>query len=169
MTDTSYNDLTDPEPGGPVEVIDGSPVGLATTDETDSMVALINDAKSKAIEDPEAVSKAITNRILEAETVADVLAPQEARHARELLDVPLRFVGLHFNQSDYEEGPGFYAICDCEDVESGDRFAVACGGRNVMAQLLRIYQLGGFPVDLKFTQARRPTRQGFWPLWLVEA
>jgi hypothetical protein len=169
MTDTSYNNLTEPEPGGPVEVIHGDPVGLATTDETDSMVALINDAKSRAVEDPEAVAKAITNRILEAESVEDVLSPQECRHARELLDVPLRFFDLHFNQSDFEEGAGFYAIANCEDVESGDRFAVACGGRNVMAQLLRLHQIGAFPIDLKFEQARRPTRQGFWPLWLVKA
>ena len=152
-------------PGGAVDVIQGNPV-LIPEDDFGKMLA---DTHAKVIEDPEEVSRAITNRILSASTVEEILAPAEARHARELLDTPVIVTGLHFNQSDFEEGVGFYAAVDVEDAESGDRFTVTCGGRNVMAQLYALAKINAFPCKVKFTQARKPTRNGYWPLWLVQA
>lgn len=152
-------------PGGQVEVIAGKPV-LPTSDAFETMLAATH---SQALEDPDAAARAITERILNATTIEEILGQPEVRHARDLLDVPVLVNAVHFNQSDFEEGPGFYAIVDVEDPDTGDTFAVSCGGRNVMAQLYALAKIDAFPAKVKITQARKPTRQGYWPLWLVEA
>ena len=43
---------------------------------------------------------------------------------------------------------------------------VSCGGVSVMGQLWRMGELGVFPVTVRFAKAPKPTRNGFYPLWL---
>lgn len=168
MTDTSYENLEDDTPehvsAGELEVIDGTLPAIPE----DRFGAMIRDDKANLPDDPEATSKAIVERILAATTLDEILTPAEARHARELLDTPLTVHAVHFNQSDFQEGIGFYAVVDVTDPETGDEFAVTCGGRNVMGQLYSMARENLLPATVKFTQARRPTRQGYFPLWLVK-
>lgn len=168
--DPETGEVTGPETGL-VPVGDQSPEVLprSPAEMSQRLGAMLSDAKSRAMEDPEEISRSIVERILKAETFEDVFAPQAVRHARELLDVPLVVHGIRFNQSDFEAGFGFYCLVDCTDAETGESVVVSVGGRNVMAQLFRADQLGVFPAKLKFTQPARPTRQGYWPLWLTPA
>lgn len=167
-TDTSYDNLGgDGSEEAPLvpEVIPGNAILPQPSD----FERMLETSRSQALEDPEQVSRTIAERILSAGSVEEVLTPGEARHARELLDTPVTVHAVHFNQSDFEDGIGFYAVVDVTDTESGDTFAVTCGGRNVMAQLYQLARLNALPCDVRFTQARKPTRAGYWPLWLVKA
>ena len=169
MTDTSYNDLTDPEPeviaSKDIEVIAGAPAILPQSD----FERMLESSRSQALEDPETVQRAIVERILAAKSVEEILTPSETRHARDLLDEPVTVHAVRFNESDFEDGIGFYAVVEVTTPDTGDSFAVTCGGRNVMAQLYALAACDAFPCDVKFTQARKPTRAGYWPLWLVQA
>ncbi len=131
--------------------------------------AMMKEAGDRAAMSPEDIQRSILEKILGAATIDEVFAVQEARHARDLLGVPLEVTEFRFNESDFTEGSKYYVVLDCYDVETGDKMAVTCGGATVVAQLYQLQHLGAFPIKVKFTQPLRPTKQGFFPLSLEPA
>ena len=119
--------------------------------------------------DPEQVSRAILERILEAETADDIFRPQTLSSWRECIDRPAQVYGFHLNRSTFEgsEGrtnPTVYAVVDLEWLDDGERESVTCGGRNVMMQLIQAMRHNLFPVKVKLTANR--TAEGYQALWL---
>lgn len=141
------------------------PSALAIPDETrlQEYLAAMRDSVET---DPEKIGDDIVARILAAESLEDVLAPQAVEHARDLVDEPIRLHRGKVNQSDFEGGPGVYAIMECEVLRDGRMTTVSCGGRNVLAQLYKVAQFNAFPVDVVIRQAPRETKNGGRPLWL---
>lgn len=145
---------------------------LALTDEESRQLdlihkAIIGEAELPASPDPEAMSRAIMERILAADSFESVFAPQHIAAWRDvLLDVPVVVTDVRFNRSTYEQGSPVYAICDVVDP-NGETRTVHCGGANVLAQLVTGLRYGwlvkeGRPVKL----VKKETSAGFDALWL---
>lgn len=118
---------------------------------------------------PDQVAIDIIAKILNAETTADVLGGGGATHARDYLDTPFTLTGLHFNESTFEgQGPNFYAILEGAD-ENGERVAVTCGARNVIAQAWKLADMGSLPIAVVIKQSAKATSAGFHVMWLEAA
>lgn len=109
----------------------------------------------------------IVAEILSSETVDDVIGSSDPLHAKDLIGQPLTIHGGVFRRSEYEEGTGIYAVADCTHLGTGERVKVTMGASNIVAQLYRIAELGGFPVSVKIVESKRPTPDGYRPQRLV--
>lgn len=157
------------QPGTDVEVLPPGPAVPAVPDKFVQLRAMMQDAEDRAAMSPEEIQQSIVERILGAATIDEVFAIQEARHARDLLGVPIEVTDFKFQESAFDEGAKYYVVLDAYDVDSGEKMAVTCGGATVVAQLYRLGQLGAFPVKVKFTQTKRPTKSGKFPMSLEPA
>lgn len=120
-------------------------------------------------QNPEQITIDIIARILNASTVEDVLGTSSATHARDYLDTPFHLLGVRFNQSTYEDaGPDFYALLDAADRD-GEKVAISCGARNVIAQAWKLADMGALPIDVQLRQSTKPTSAGFHVMWLEAA
>ena len=115
------------------------------------------------------ISEAIIKRILSSETVAEVLGGAATTPAEDMLDRPFMLTAVHFNKSGIEgDGPGFYAVLDGATTD-GEKVAVTCGGRNVLAQAWKLAQMKALPVAVKISRSPKPTANGYHVLWLEAA
>lgn len=113
--------------------------------------------------DPEAMSRAIAERILNADSVEAAFSPQSLTPWRSMLEVPVKIVDVHFNRSGFE-GQSIYAVADVVGPD-GEIHTVTCGGRNVMAQLVVGVKNGWFETNT-FQLVEKKTSEGFGALWL---
>lgn len=123
---------------------------------------------------PDEAHESIVRRVMAAETVDEVLARQQVTHSRDMLDVPFMLESVHFNESTIEgEGPGFYGILNGTRTDTGEKVTVSCGGRTVLAQLFKLAELDdglkAGPVGIRLKQADKPSKRGYYPLWLRAA
>lgn len=164
----SENDNGAPEEASALtpEVIEPGQVPAFTTMDDRVVSKYLDDMKAAADRSDDDVQRAIIGRILRSDTVADILAPQAIEHARDLVDQPLTIKSVRVQESDFDEGPGIYAVCEAEVLDDGRTTTFSCGGSNVLAQLYRLAQLNALPVDLVIKRATKPTKNGFYPLWL---
>lgn len=119
--------------------------------------------------DPEAIQRDITQRILNAPSLDAALAMGQAVHSKEILGVPLVIRGFRFQESGFDKGPGTYAVIDAVHTETGEAIAVTAGSVNVMAALLKLAMENALPFEGRIVETDRPTRDGFFPQWLVKA
>lgn len=142
--------------------------------------AILGDAELPAAADPEIVSRAIMERILDAETFEEAFRPQDLEGWQEYAGVPVLVRGFHLNRSKYgadgeesEEGSGVYAVVDIAPMTDGGTFeevvTVTTGSKNVLAQLVKMLekQLDGeawMERPVKLTQTK--TSEGFTVLRL---
>lgn len=119
--------------------------------------------------DPQAVSRAIVERIMAAETFEDAFKPQELDAWRNHLDRVVLVRDFHLNPTTFENenGASVYAVCDLVDPVTGEEFTVTCGGRNVMTQLVKMHERGWQDKPVKLTGKK--TAEGYQALWLVAA
>lgn len=123
-----------------------------------------------AAQDAEATSRAIVERIVGSDSFDDVFSPQELPAWRDvLLEKPVKVRDLRLNKSTIEGGRGsaVYAVVDVERLEDGERLQVSTGGRNVLAQLLKMIENGWQEQPVKMIAKR--TAEGYDALWLVKA
>lgn len=174
-------DPDEPEPVEPASVLDHEEAERlqasrslerqadAPVFDTGRMLDALQSGALAAMDDPEDISRAITDRILQATTADEILAPQGLISARDLLDVPIALTGVRWQASTYEEGAPVYAILEAKVLQSGDRVSVSCGARSVLAQAFQLQRRGFLPADVVIRQKGEPTRSGFRPLWLEAA
>lgn len=142
---------------------------VATVDDdalTPELAAYVADMEAVQVSDPEEVQRAILNRILTATSLDEVLGRQQIDHARDVLGVPLRVLGVRWMRSDFEGSVGTYAVIDVVRGDTGEHTAVTCGAAGVMGQLYKVAQFKAFPVDVVLTESDRPTANGYRPMWL---
>lgn len=115
------------------------------------------------------VSIDIIARILNATDVAGVLEGGGAIHARDYLDTPFTLTAVRFNKSSFD-GPGaqFYALLEGSSTD-GEKLAITCGAKNVIAQAWKLDDLGALPIAVELKQSPRPTSAGFHVMWLEAA
>lgn len=112
---------------------------------------------------------AMAQRILDNQDDVDaILGGSEVIHAKDILDTPLTIREVTFNKGDFADGAGVYAVVVAHTlVNPDDVVTITCGGTNVCAQLLALQKGGHLPmVGIQFVEAPRPTKNGYYPLWL---
>jgi hypothetical protein len=130
--------------------------------------AILGDAELPIASDPEAMSRAIVERIMQAETFDDAFKPQNLEAWREYLDVPVLVRGFHLNRSSFDgQGAPIYAVVDISRLDDGELLTVTCGGRNVLTQLVKMLEKGWQENPVKLTG--RQTGEGYTALWLEAA
>lgn len=147
-------------------------VVAATPGEVDSkaFTRFLAAADSEVSErNPDEVAMEIIRRILDSETVDDVLGGAGAVHARDYLGRAFVLTGVKFNESSFETaGPSFYAILEGADEDS-EKVAITCGARNVIAQAWKLRDMGALPLRVMIIESPRPTKEGYRPMWLEKA
>ncbi len=130
--------------------------------------AIMGDVELPAAADSEAMSRAIVERIMSAETFDEAFRPQQLESWQEYLDQPVLVRDVHFNRSAFEDGQGapIYAVVDIV-LRDGEVVTVTCGGRNVLTQLVKMLQKGWQDQPVKLNA--RKTGEGYTALWLVAA
>jgi hypothetical protein len=129
--------------------------------------------------DPEVISRAIMERILNAESFEEAFQSQTLPAWRDtLVDKPVYVRDVRFNPSTKrdkdKQGPSIYAVVDVQpfDPETGemqDVRTVSCGGRNVLIQLYKMLEKGW--ADRPVMLISKDTSEGYEALYLesVEA
>lgn len=125
-------------------------------------------AEAERLGDPELISQEIMRRILEAETVEEVLEMAGTTSAKDIVGVAFTLTDAVIMKSAFDEGAPVYMLLDVADPDTGKAYKVNCGGRNVMAQVYRLKQLGALPTTVKLVEAGT-TAAGHKPLWLNKA
>lgn len=132
----------------------------------DAILALLSSMGEQVVDTAEDVSMAIAERILRAESVDQLLAPQGTTHARDIIGKPLVILDAHWLESTIEgDGPPVYAVLDC--LVDGEPTAVTCGARTVMIQVLKAKSAGWLPMACMVEESSMRTKAGFFPMWLA--
>lgn len=119
--------------------------------------------------DPEESSRAILARILMSETADEVIASREVTHAGDILGEGISIEGVKWQRSDHQQASSCYAVLTATSLNDARPMTITCGGRNVMMQLLKLRMLGAFPQRAMIQKSRKPTSNGYYPLWLEPA
>lgn len=138
---------------------------VALTDEA-AMQQFKDHIQSLSVEDPEQVQERILRNLLTAQSAQDVLGAGGVTPAADLIGVPLLVQGIRASNSDFENGPDMYLHVDARIVANGDPVTFSTGARDVLLKLVRLDQLKAFPVEVVMRKASKPTRDGFYPIFL---
>jgi hypothetical protein len=128
----------------------------------------LTSVNSQVIEDPEQISAQIVGDILRARSVEDVLGQRQLVEAESVLGQRIVVRNVRWMGSAFDDGPGFYAVIDAAN-DDGEPMMIGCGGRNVMAQLFRLIELGALPLYVRIQRADKATAAGYYPLYLDPA
>lgn len=119
--------------------------------------------------DPEAVSRAIAERILASETFEEAFSPQELEAWSNYVGEVVTVKDFHLNPTTFntgDGGPAAYAVVDIE-LSDGSIKTVTCGGRNVLMQLVKALEKGWLVNQVVLIA--KPTAEGNTALWLQAA
>lgn len=143
----------------------------ATADQIELAERAILDGESLPdFGDPALVSRAIVERLLGSESFEQAFASQSLEGWQDYLGVPVLVRDFHLNRTKFEDraegSPSVYAVVDLErlDGEEPATMQVACGGQNVLAQLLLIAKRDWWdnPVKMIAKDTSTPGRQTLW-------
>lgn len=146
-----------------VDVVSTSELAESTDPNVQAFLA---HAQSLTVEEPEAVQSRILANLLAADNAEAVLTAGGVTKAEDLIGIPLTVMGIRASNSDYEAGPDLYLHVDAKIIANGDTVTFATGARDVMFKLVRLDQLGAFPTDVVMKRASKPTKAGFYPIFL---
>jgi hypothetical protein len=94
----------------------------------------------------------IVAHILQGTTVEEVLTRSDAVELEQMMNVVFTIHGFKMMASDLEEGIGAYAVIDFT-YDGGTKHQVTTtSALGILAQLARIWQLGGFPFTCSVTE-----------------
>lgn len=145
-----------PKPAAPTPDVDGGLVPMA-----DWLKPL------PIAQDDEDVQESIAQQILSKGSVDDVLSGLPPTVGlRDLLGDELVIHDVRLRVSDIEGSKGAYALIDCTKTGEDDHFIATCGGVNVLAQLVRLFQLDAFPVKCTAYETVSKSNPKNKPLWL---
>lgn len=113
-----------------------------------------------------ATYKRIIDQILAAKTPDEVLTPIEAMDLRALVGEIITINAVSVNKSDYDVGSPFYFTMECVNETTQEKLVLNSGVQRVMAQIVRLNQLGKLPCKVRVGQAKRVDRSGKFPLRL---
>lgn len=170
MTDPDTPDTlpaTVPNPGAEVAVLLGD-LEVAPLHTPREILKAITAQGELPEQDAEDSVRQIIARILAADTVEDILR-RDAVHAGDVLDVPLEITAVKWQSSAYELGANCYAVMDAVNLATGEQTIVTCGAVPVQTQLLRLWVGGMLPITAMIVRSVRPTKAGFYPMWLAPA
>lgn len=118
--------------------------------------------------DDDAVSD-IVARILNADTVEDVLARQDTVDFEQLVDVPITVHGFKMLPSTIDTGVGAYAVIDFTYTGADAHQITTTSALGVLAQLARVWQLSGYPFQCAVLEIDTGKNGRNNPLYLAPA
>jgi len=125
---------------------------------------------NREVDDVDAVAGAVHLSIIEeimmASDVDSVLLVPEPEKMAEFVGRHLRLDGYKVQESEFDEGPPIYLTLKVFDLVNSTKHLINTGEQRIMAQVVRIDQLGGVPFEFTVQQAKRPNRYGRFPLAL---
>jgi hypothetical protein len=138
-------------------------VDVAVRDRFAEMALML--PKAEEADAAEAADKIIA-QIMGASSWNELDAPWSARGIEPFIDHPLRFDSAKVRPSDYADGLGIYLVCDVADMSTGELAQVTVGSVSIVAQLVRAWTLGAFPLFATPRKAAKPSKAGYYPLHL---
>lgn len=135
-------------------------------DMDNELTEFFDHAASLESEDEEVVQRRILENLLRATKPEDVLRAGETMPSSEVLGIPLQVDAIRASESGYDEGPGRYLHVDATIIGNGDRITFSCGAQDVVLKLVRLHQKGWLPVRCVLRKAEKPTKAGFYPVFL---
>lgn len=157
-----------PEPGTEVSVAQDV-VGTLMAREGDVIGQYLASEADYNGADPEVVYQTIIQEIMGATTVEEVLNLPETSAFSDHEGDTLELRGFKVLDSDFEAGAPVYFAVGGTNLTDNEKVIITCGEQAVMAQLLRVDQLGGWPIRVVPTAAKRTNRHGKYPLRLKMA
>lgn len=118
-------------------------------------------------EDEEAVQRALVERILAAETLADTFQDLTTIATKELKGRPLAVRDCRLMESQIEGSRGVYMLLDCVDLTTGEALVANTGAPQIMAVVWGAKQHGFLPVEVEVTEAKAAKPGKDAPLKLV--
>lgn len=134
-----------------------------------ALAAYLSGSETIQTQDPDEVVHGIVARVLAAGSLEDVLNKQAVVKLKDYVGRPLTVLGVRWGESDYEGGVPFYAIVDAVVEATGEKVVASCGGQQVLAQLYMMAKHDWLPARVTVDTVERPTRGGFYPIWLTAA
>lgn len=114
------------------------------------------------------VQRALALGILADESDALVVGSDGLAPWSEWLGRPVELQSVHFNPSRIEGGPGFYAVCQLVDLETGEASQRHIGGFRPVSEILRMWSRGMLPAKVKVIEVGKAMPGQNAPLGLAE-
>lgn len=111
-------------------------------------------------------SEAVDNilaQILAAENLDDLDAPWNTTKVDELTGHPLIVHSLKRMESDFTDGLGVYLVVGAAVKNTGEEVVFTTGSVSIVAQLVKAWAAGWFPLECKLVRAERPSADGYYP------
>jgi hypothetical protein len=121
------------------------------------------------LSDPSETAWEIAERLALANTADELFNPNGALGWRDHLGRPVFIRRVRYAPGQFEQGPGFFAIVDAVDADTGEFLTLTTGAFNVLVQLARAGQLGLLDKAVKLVESDTPTADGYRPQRLVQA
>lgn len=125
----------------------------------DAYSAMIADVPESGGDGMEGILLALS----QATDVADLDAPWRTAGLDDYLNQRLRVIAIRKVPSEYDGGLPWFLVMDAAVVGSGELVTITTGAVSVVAQLVKAWALGAFPLTVIPRQADRPSRAGFYP------
>lgn len=122
----------------------------------ESMLVAVPDVDSGSYE-------RILETIARAKSLADLDAPWRSDGMAAYIDSPLVIRGIAKAPSDFKGALPWFLVVDAVTVPDGEPARFTTGSINVVAQLVKAFAMGAFPVTVIPRQADRPTKDGYYP------
>lgn len=160
---------TTQQPATDTELIAGELVNTGTKAPAnfDELRALVLGSDDTPITDTDEIERRLFERMINAASLDELLTPATVTKSEDVLDRPMTLHAVHFNESDFADGTGLYAIMDV--TLDGKREAVACGARTVCHQLLVMLKNEWLPARVQLWKSDKPTKSGYYPMELRAA
>lgn len=119
------------------------------------------------------VAVQIANRILQAESIDDVLgmADSAGTGARDIVGRPFTIMALPVwrkAKEAYKEGSGFFVVLQLGMKDTNEVIPVTTGAANVLAQLYTMQTKGMLPNDIVMQFTEKSANSGNEVLWLAK-
>lgn len=134
----------------------GQPLRPETIAAFEAMVSDVPEAGGDAFE-------SILGAIARGTDVLDLDAPWRSQGFEELVDVPIVVQAIRKMPSDYQGGLPWFLVVDAAIADTGELTTFTTGAVSVVAQLLKAWSMGAFPLACTLCQSDRPSRSGYYP------
>lgn len=119
-------------------------------------------------EDPAAVQRRIVEQYLNATDEDELENTAAATPWQQLLGVPVEIHSWRWRPSEIEgNGSPVYVIVDVTDTINGNSYTVTCGAYGVIAQMIKLQEMGKIPGAVRRLVEGGQTKAGYRPLSLV--
>lgn len=105
----------------------------------------------------------ILEQIAQAGDTSGLDEPWRAGGLGKYVDQAIVVQSIRKMPSDFGSGLSFFLVVDGAVRATGEKVTATTGSLSVVAQLLKAWQLGAFPVLVVPRLSKRPTKDGYYP------